>query len=48
MKTVKVTDELWEKIMLLKLKNKEKSINSLLERLLKQNKEVKSGKSSKK
>jgi len=48
MKTVKVTDELWEKIMLLKLKNKEKSINSLLERLLKQNKGVQSGKSSKK
>ena len=48
MKTIKVTDELWEKVMLLKLKNKEKSINSLLEKLLKQKKRCKSGKTSKK
>jgi predicted CopG family antitoxin len=48
MKTIKVTDELWEKIMLLKLKNKEKSINNLLESLLKEKKGCKSGKSSKK
>lgn len=48
MKSIKVTDELWEKIMLLKLQNKEKSINNLLENLLKEKKRCKSGKSSRK
>lgn len=48
MKTIKVTDELWEKIMLLKLKTKEKSINNLLENLLKEKKRCKSGKKTKK
>ena len=44
MKTIKVSDELWEKLMLIKLKEKEKNLNEIIERLLKQKRGVRGGK----
>jgi len=43
MKTIKVDDEVWEKLMFMKLKEKEKSINKLIEKLLKQKRGVRGG-----
>lgn len=34
MKNVKVSDKTWERLMMLKLKRREKSINDLIEKLL--------------